>query len=79
MASNPMFKGFAQLGEKMREIDGVTLADETSMSMMGRGSKSSREATEVRTGAISAAEFDVAVLAKGYKKVDSPLGELGKR
>ena len=79
MASNPMFKGFAQLGEKMREIDGVTLADETSMSMMGRGSKNSREATEVRTGPISASEFDVAALAKGYKKVDSPLGELGKR
>ena len=47
MASNPMFKGFAQLAEKMKEIPGFTLADDTSMKMMGRGFETSREATEV--------------------------------
>jgi hypothetical protein len=79
MANNPMFKGFGQLAEKMKELEGVTLADRTSMSMMGRGYESSREATEVRTGPIPASDFDVAAIAKGYKKVESPLAELGKR
>jgi len=79
LANNPMFKGFAQLAEKMKEIEGLTLAEETSMNMMGRGSQSSREAKEVQMGPISPSEFDVATLAKGYKKVKSPLGELGKR
>ena len=79
MANNPMFKGFGQLAEKMKEIEGLTLAEQTSMSVMGRKSQTSREATEVRTGPIPASEFDVATLASGYKKVESPLAELGKR
>ena len=79
MANNPMFKGFGQLAEKMKEIEGLTLVEQTSMSVMGRKSQTSREATEVRTGPISASEFDVATLASGYKKVESPLAELGKR
>jgi hypothetical protein len=79
MASNPLFKGFGQLAEKMKEIEGLTLADQTSVRMMGRKSESSREATEVRTGPIPASSFDVAAIATGYKKVDSPLAELGKR
>ena len=79
MANNPMFKGFAQLAEKLKEIEGLTLADQMSLSMMGQKSQTSREATEVRMGPISASEFDVATLASGYKKVKSPFGELGKR
>jgi hypothetical protein len=79
MARNPMFKGFGQLAEKMREIEGLTLAEQTSIRMMGRGSDSAREATEVRTSPIPASSFDVAAIAKGYKKVESPLAELGKR
>ncbi|MCG6923615.1 MAG: DUF4412 domain-containing protein [Acidobacteria bacterium] len=79
MANNPMFKGFGQLAEKMKELEGITLADTTSVSMMGRGFESSREATEVRTGPIPASDFDVATIATGYKKVKSPLAELGKR
>ncbi len=78
MANNPMFEGFGQLAEKMKEIEGLTLAEETSTNMMGRGSQSSREAKEVRVGPISSSEFDVGTLANGYKKVKSPLGELGK-
>ena len=74
-----LYGGFGQLPEKMKEIEGLTLADRTSIRMMGRGSESSREATEVRTGPIPASSFDVAAIAKGYKKVDSPLAELGKR
>jgi hypothetical protein len=47
--------------------------------MMGRAHDSSREATAVTTGPIPASEFDVASLAPGYKKVESPLSEIGKR
>jgi hypothetical protein len=79
MASNPMFKGFSQLAEKMKEIPGFTLADDTSMKMMGRGFETSREATEVKAGPIPASDFDVAVIAKGYKKVPSPLTRMGRR
>ncbi|MCG6924709.1 MAG: DUF4412 domain-containing protein [Acidobacteria bacterium] len=79
MAQNPMFKGFAQLAEKMQEMEGFTLASTSSISMMGRTHESSREATAVKTGPIPASEFDVATLAPGYKKVDSPLSQIGKR
>jgi hypothetical protein len=79
MAGNPMFKGFSQLAEKMKEIPGFTLADDTSMKMMGRGFETSREATEVKAGPIPASDFDVAVIAKGYKKVPSPLTRMGRR
>ena len=79
MGNNPMFKGFGQLAEKMQELEGFTLADSTSFRMMGRGHESTREATEVKTGPIPASEFDVATLAAGYKKVKSPLAEMGKR
>ena len=79
MANNPMFKGFGQLAEKMKEIEGLTLADQTSVKVMGRGADNSREATEVRTGPIPASSFDVGAIAAGYKKVDSPLAQLGKR
>jgi hypothetical protein len=79
MADNPMFKGFGQLAEKIQEIEGFTLAETISVRMIGRGVDTSREATEVKTGPIPASEFDVAVIAKGYKKVKSPFAELGKR
>lgn len=79
MAQNPMFKGFGQLAEKMRELEGFTLADNSSFTMMGRKAESSREATEVKTGPIPASELDVATIASGYKKVKSPLTEMGKR
>ena len=55
------------------------MADKTSVSMMGRGSENSREATEVRTGSIPASDLDLAALTSGYKKVYSPLSQLGKR
>jgi hypothetical protein len=79
MAQNPMFQGFGQLAQKMREIEGLTLASETSFKMMGRGFDGSREATGVETGPIPASEFDVAAIAPGYKKVKSPFSEMGKR
>ena len=79
VAQNPMFKGFGQIAEKMQEMEGFTLASESSIQMMGRAHDSSREATAVKAGPIPASEFDVAALAPGYKKVDSPLSEIGKK
>jgi hypothetical protein len=79
LSQNPMFKGFGQLAEKMQEIEGFTLASSTSFRMMGRGIDSSREAVEVKTGPIPAAELDVSAIAQGYKKVESPMLKMGKR
>ena len=79
VAQNPMFKGFGEIAEKMQEMEGFTLASESSIEMMGRAHESTREATAVKAGPIPASEFDVASLAPGYKKVDSPLSEIGKR
>jgi hypothetical protein len=77
-ANNPMFKGAAKLGEELRKIQGFVLADATSMKVMGRSIETSKEATEVKRGAIPASAFDVAAIAKGYKKVDNPLAKLAK-
>jgi len=79
MAHNPMFQGASKLAEKMKEVQGFTLADDTSIKMMGHGVETSREATEVKQGPIPASEFDVAALTQGYKKVDSPLVKMGRR
>jgi hypothetical protein len=79
MAQNPMFKGFGQLAEKMKEMEGFTLASVTSLNMMGRTHESTSEATEVTPGPIPASQFDLATIAPGYKKVKSPLSEIGKR
>jgi len=79
MGQNPMFKGMADLAEKMKEIEGFTLADHTTVKMMGRSIENSREATAVKKGPIPASEFDVAAIAPGYKKVESPLTQIGKK
>ncbi len=47
----------------------------TTVSMMGRKSTTSMEATEVKKGAIGA---DVFATPAGYKKVDSPLKKMGR-
>jgi hypothetical protein len=46
---------------------------------MGRTHESTSEATEVTPGPIPASQFDLATIAPGYKKVKSPLSEIGKR
>ena len=79
LAANPMFKGMAKLAEEMRKIQGFSLAESTSLKMMGRNFESTKEATEVKTGSIPASAFDVASIAKGYKKVDNPVLKMGKK
>jgi hypothetical protein len=76
MASNPMFKGMGKMVEEMKKIEGMTIAESTSMKMMGRSSETSREAVEIKKGPISAAAFDVAALTPGYKKVPHPITKL---
>jgi len=78
LAANPMFKGMAKLAEEMRKIEGFTLADSTSLKVMGRSFDSTKEATEVKKGPIPASAFDVASIAKGYKKVENPMAKMGK-
>ena len=73
MASSPMSKSVAKLADEMKKIQGFTLAESSSMKMMGQSVQSSREATEVKKGAIAASAFDVAAIAPGYKKVPHPL------
>ncbi len=69
----PMFQSFAKMADELKKIQGFILAESTSFKMMGQNVQSSREATEVRKGAIPASAFDVAAIAPGYKKVPHPL------
>jgi len=74
-AGNPMFQQMSKLAEEMKKIQGFTLADRTKASMMGRSMESSREAVEVKAGAIPDSVF---AIPAGYKKVDSPMKAMGR-
>jgi hypothetical protein len=76
MANNPMFKGMAKMTDELKKIEGITIAESTSVKMMGRSMDSSREAVEIKKGPIPAAAFDVATIAKGYKKVAHPVTKM---
>jgi hypothetical protein len=76
MAGNPMFKNMEKLGAEMKKIEGFTIADSMSMKVMGKGIDSSKEAVEIKKGPIPASAFDVAEIAKGYKKVAHPVTKL---
>jgi hypothetical protein len=76
MASNPMFKGMQKFADEMKKIEGVTIAEATSFKMMGHSVDNSKEATEIKKGPIPASAFDLATIAKGYKKVDNPLSKM---
>lgn len=72
----PMVQGMGKFMEKMSEIQGISLSQHTTVSMMGRKTDTSLEATDVKTGPIAE---DVFAMPAGYKKTDSPLKSLGKR
>lgn len=76
MAQNPMFKGMSKVADEMKKIEGITIAESTSLKMMGRSIDTSREATEIKKGPIPASAFDVAAIAPGYKKVPNPLTKM---
>jgi hypothetical protein len=73
LANNPMLKGMSKLADEMKKIEGITIAEATSVKMMGKSMDSAREAIEIKKGAIPASAFDVATIAKGYKKVPHPV------
>ncbi len=70
LSANPMTQRYAKLFEEMKKIKGFTLAETTSISMMGRNMTTSSEATEVKKGPIPESAF---ALPAGYKKVESPM------
>ena len=76
MANNPMLKGMSKMADEMKKIEGFTIADTTSFAMMGQHMETSREATEIKKGPIPASAFDVATIAKGYKKVPNPMTQM---
>jgi hypothetical protein len=69
LMSSPMGKGFAQMAEKMKDVQGFSLAETTTISLMGRTQTSGREAVEVKKGAVDPAVF---ALPTGYKQVKAP-------
>jgi hypothetical protein len=76
MANNPMFKGMSKMADELKKVEGITIAEATSVKMMGRSMDSSKEAVEIKKGPIPASAFDVALIAKGYKKVDNPVTKM---
>jgi hypothetical protein len=76
MAQNPMFKGLSKVADEMKKVEGVTIAEATSFKMMGRNIDQSKEATEIKKGPIPASAFDLATIAKGYKKVPNPITQM---
>jgi hypothetical protein len=78
MANNPMFKGMGKMADEMKKIEGLTIAETTSVKVMGRSMDSSKEATEIKKGPIPASTFDVAALTNGYKKVPNPITKMNK-
>jgi hypothetical protein len=76
MANNPMFKGMSKMADELKKIEGITIAEATSVKMMGQSIDTAKEAVEIKKGPIPAEAFDVAVIAKGYKKVANPLTKM---
>jgi hypothetical protein len=72
--SNPAFmKNAAKMAEQMQKVEGLPLAENTSVNMMGRSMTTTKEATEVKKGAIAASVFEPPA---GFKKVESPLKQM---
>jgi len=76
MANNPMFKGMSKMADELKKIEGIAIAEATSVKIMGRSMDTSKEAVEIKKGPIPAAAFDVAAIAKGYKKVPNPVTKM---
>ena len=70
-----MMPGMDKMFKEMAKIQGISLMHHTTMSIMGRKTDNSSEATEVKKGAISA---DVFAVPAGYKQVESPMKKMGK-
>jgi hypothetical protein len=76
MANNPMFRSMGKMADEMKKIEGFTIAESSSMKIMGRSMDTSKEAVEIRKGKIPDSAFDVATIAKGYKLVPNPMTKM---
>jgi hypothetical protein len=74
-ALSPAARSLGNAMEEMKKVRGFTLASHTTMSLMGRATESTKEATEVKTGPIPDSAF---AIPAGYKRVDSPMAKLGR-
>jgi hypothetical protein len=73
-AGNPMLKNFARMADEMKKIKGFPLGETTTIKgAPGVAGETSREATEVKKGAIDASVF---AIPAGYAKVESPLARM---
>jgi hypothetical protein len=63
---------------EMKKIEGLSLVQTTRSTLLGHTSITTSEVSEVRKGAIPASSFDVAAIAPGYRKVESPLARMGQ-
>jgi hypothetical protein len=73
-AGNPMLKNFARMADEMKKIKGFPLGETTTIKgAPGVAGETSREATEVKKGAIDASVF---AIPAGYTKVESPLARM---
>jgi hypothetical protein len=74
--SNPAFmRNAAKVTEELQKVEGIPLAETTSVSAMGRSMNTTKEATEVKKGPVAASVFEPPA---GYKKVESPLKSAGQ-
>ncbi len=65
----PATSGINRMVEKMRAIEGISIASSNSLSTLGKTVENSMEATEIRRGPIDPSTFDI---PQGFRKVDSP-------
>ena len=73
--SNPaLARNAGKISEQLQKVEGLPLSETMTVSMMGRGMTTTKEATEVKKGAIPASVFEPPA---GFKKVDSPMKAMG--
>jgi hypothetical protein len=74
----PQVTGMDKVFGEMKKIEGLSLAQTTRSQVLGHTSSTTSEVTEVRRAPIPASTFDVAAIAPGYRKVESPLARMGQ-
>lgn len=78
LVTAPIAKGNSGINKmvgKLREIDGLSLASATVLSLLGRKIESWSEATEIRKGPIEPSTFDT---PEDFKRVESPFAKMAR-
>jgi hypothetical protein len=74
----PQVNGMDKVFGEMKKIEGLSLAQTTRSQVLGQTTTTTSEVTEVRRTPIPPSTFDVAAIAPGYARVESPLARLGQ-